>query len=602
MTGKSAAIFELQVGAVDKFSGPFKGFGQAVDLAKTKVQGFGKAMGLVKLGAAAGGLGAGLGRVKSEALGLVKTVGLISGIGGGGAAAGLFGLVKGYANVGDEASKMAQRAGITARGWQEMSHVANLSAVSTEELLGAYTRLGKASVEAAQGGKAQAAAFRGLGVSLKTADGRLKNSDVLMMEVAESLSKLPDGAQKSARAMEIFGKSGANLLPMLNAGRSGILDMRREAVRMGLVFGDEAPKAAENFINGLTNMKENFTGLAYIAGGALLPVAQGLVDTVNELINSNRDLIKTKITEWALKIKDFLPKLKKGILGVAGAIPGLIAKADSLAQKIGGWGNVAMVAAGILTRPLAGSILGLIKPIGLLAGAIATTPLGILVGLGAGLTGLMAKAGVLEPFLSGVAEGFQGMSAGLSEAFVGLLSSVSGLFGDVATGLIGVNGEINPEAWRQLGQSIGGVAGGALKDFVGLLTKAVGLVDKIGSGGLANFLWKGMFEQTPEEEAAAFKAAGWTIVDDEPAPRPNSDPWAGLDPKTRAALGGPSGPPVLTGGGPAPSGQETRHTEIQKIEMVITVQAPPGTTISNPNPAEGVRVILAPAPIGLANY
>ncbi|TGV42070.1 hypothetical protein EN803_43390, partial [Mesorhizobium sp. M2D.F.Ca.ET.160.01.1.1] len=47
---------------------------------------------------------------------------------------------------------------------------------------------------------------------------------------------MPDSAQKSALAIELFGKSGANLLPFLNQAKAGITDLANQAERLGVVL------------------------------------------------------------------------------------------------------------------------------------------------------------------------------------------------------------------------------------------------------------------------------------------------------------------------------------------------------------------------------
>jgi hypothetical protein len=336
-----------------------------------------------------------------------------------------------------------------------------------------------------------------------------------------------------------------------------------------------------------------------------------------------------------------LPKLKKGILDLAGAIPGLISKADRLAQYIGGWGNVAMVAAGILSRPLVGSLLGLIGPIKGLGLALAATPFGLILGLGAGLAGLMAHAGVLEPFLSGVAKGFSDISAGLSESLVGLMKTVSGLFGDAAAGLRDANGEINPEAWKALGESIGKVAGGALKDFVDLLDKAAWLAGKIGSGigRVVNFLADDTVDESKTNtvrmrmDRARLKSRqerGEDVADQiqevtgriAEAERINKTVWSAagerradrnFGPQLRApasplgASASPYGPPALgPGSGSLGALRESKHTEVQKTETTVKFIPPSGwgLSIGNSNPGGGTRLeTLYPASkLGLANW
>ena len=44
----------------------------------------------------------------------------------------------------------------------------------------------------------------------------------VMMQVADAFKKMPDGAEKAGLAMKLFGKSGADLIPLLNEGADGL--------------------------------------------------------------------------------------------------------------------------------------------------------------------------------------------------------------------------------------------------------------------------------------------------------------------------------------------------------------------------------------------
>lgn len=61
-----------------------------------------------------------------------------------------------------------------------------------------------------------------MGIKVQDANGNLKSSDQLLKEVAGKFAGYQDGAAKAALAQELFGRSGAELMPLLNAGAEGI--------------------------------------------------------------------------------------------------------------------------------------------------------------------------------------------------------------------------------------------------------------------------------------------------------------------------------------------------------------------------------------------
>ena len=60
------------------------------------------------------------------------------------------------------------------------------------------------------------------GIQTKNADGSTKSMHDLLLQTATVFKNMPDGIEKNALAMKLFGKSGTDLLPILNKGAAGI--------------------------------------------------------------------------------------------------------------------------------------------------------------------------------------------------------------------------------------------------------------------------------------------------------------------------------------------------------------------------------------------
>ena len=86
--------------------------------------------------------------------------------------------------------------------------------------------------------------------------------------------------------MAIFGKAGADLIPMLNAGADGLRSMRGEAEALGVVFTGDAAKQAEAFNDNLTRLAEASRGFGNEVATIVLPtlgaLSQEFVDAAKE--------------------------------------------------------------------------------------------------------------------------------------------------------------------------------------------------------------------------------------------------------------------------------------------------------------------------------
>lgn len=193
------------------------------------------------------------------------------------AAAALAVAIKGAVNSADELGKMAQKVGLPVEELSKLKHAADLSGVGTEELGKSLGKLSKTMVEAAAKPTSEAAnAFRALGVSVKNSDGTLKSSSEVMSDVAEKFAGMNDGAGKTAVAMAIFGRAGAALIPLLNAGRDGLKEMKEEAEKLGIVIDKDTAKAAEGF-------NDNLTRLGRVKDGIVIKIMAGMVPALDRM-------------------------------------------------------------------------------------------------------------------------------------------------------------------------------------------------------------------------------------------------------------------------------------------------------------------------------
>ena len=183
----------------------------------------------------------------------------------------------------DAAGKSAQATGLLVDEYTALKYAAELAGVGTEKLDGALGKFNKTIDGAAQGGKSQTEAFKRLGISVRDAEGNVKTSGALLAEVADKFQQLPDGVQKSALAMQLFGKSGAAMIPLLNEGAAGLAEMRKEAEALGVVIGPEMVARSEVFNDNLTKISQAADGAANGVTADLLPSLVSLSELMVDL-------------------------------------------------------------------------------------------------------------------------------------------------------------------------------------------------------------------------------------------------------------------------------------------------------------------------------
>ncbi|MEP0584526.1 MAG: hypothetical protein ABJD05_15820 [Roseibium sp.] len=188
-------------------------------------------------------------------------------------------LVKKTIDNADAMSKAAARAGTTTEALSRLAWAGDLSDVSVETLTGSIYRLSNAMAQASSGkDKDLEAIFKGLGIAVTDADGRLRSADTVLMDFADVFATLENGAEKTALAVKVFGRSGAQLIPLLNNGRRGLQEMADEADRLGLTISTKMGKDAEQFNDTLTRIQAIFKGLVVQISADMLPALQDFAD------------------------------------------------------------------------------------------------------------------------------------------------------------------------------------------------------------------------------------------------------------------------------------------------------------------------------------
>lgn len=148
----------------------------------------------------------------------------------------------------DDTSKMAARLGMTYGEFAGLSLAADLAGVSMDQIGKAITKADVAFVKAANGSKQASAAFAAIGLSANALNNM--SAAERFDAIAEAIARLPTEAQRSAAAIGIFGKAGADLIPLFSEFAPSFEAARAEAVRLGAsLSGLRTPEALQSLAN-----------------------------------------------------------------------------------------------------------------------------------------------------------------------------------------------------------------------------------------------------------------------------------------------------------------------------------------------------------------
>ena len=170
---------------------------------------------------------------------------------------------------------------------------------------------------ASEGAKEQALIFETLGIEIRDNENMVRQSGEVMMEFANKLASMSDGATKTALAMDVLGKSaGPALLPFLSQGQEGIEEFTKEAERMGLVISTDFSNKAGEF-------NDTLDKIGFAATGAWRTIAQDLTPALTDLGKAFLDITeKSDATQKALTVP--IEIVLRGVATVAIAFEGLV--------------------------------------------------------------------------------------------------------------------------------------------------------------------------------------------------------------------------------------------------------------------------------------
>lgn len=203
--------------------------------------------------------------------------GMLGGIFAGLSVVGFVGKLKQSIDAMDEVSKSAQRAGTSVENLSALNFAADQSGVKDmEKSLIALAD----SLDKARGGTGPAAeAF----AALKIDPTQFTDSSDALDAIADRFAVMPDGVNKTALAIDLFGKKvGPELIPMLNQGQDGIQALKDEAAALGKVFGGESARAAEQFNDNMDKLKAATDGLGIKLANEMLPGLNQITGAMTE--------------------------------------------------------------------------------------------------------------------------------------------------------------------------------------------------------------------------------------------------------------------------------------------------------------------------------
>ena len=256
----------------------------------------------------------------------------------------------------DDMNTMSKVYSIGTSELQTYAAAADLVDVSVETIAKSHVKLEKQMMSAKDGTGASAEAFEALGVSVTNADGSLRDGDAVWQDTIAALGQMENETERDALAMQLMGRSAAELNPLIEDGGKTYKDVSETLSKYGLdIIDQDTLDQANQFNDSLDMIKTigmvTFQQLGTTLAGYLAPAMERVVDLVG------------RIAEW-------LSNLSPETLAVIGTVATVVAVIAPLLLMLG---KLATAINAIITiAPMVGTALSVMTgPFGLVVAAIA---------------------------------------------------------------------------------------------------------------------------------------------------------------------------------------------------------------------------------------
>lgn len=279
------------------------GFDRGVDKADRQGRGLAKS-----LGKTIGGIG------KSFLAMSAAAVGAFAGI-----STAFYSQVKAVSAYGDAVDKQSQKLGMSRRNYQMWGEILAYSGTSIDTMTMGMKTLNNAIVSGSKEGRE---AFSKLGLSEKEL-AKMSQEDAFAT-VVSAFQKMPEGAEKSALAVKLFGRNGQELLPTLNMTAEEMSALEQRVLDLGSIMGDDAVADSARFNDSLQDVSSAMRGFRNRIFASFLP---------------SLSLVNEGLAEFIAGDDDGLEKVEEGIEGfvekLSSDLPRIISKGGKILKVLG---------------------------------------------------------------------------------------------------------------------------------------------------------------------------------------------------------------------------------------------------------------------------
>lgn len=233
----------------------------------------------------------------------------------------------------DDLMTQSSVTGLSTDALQEYAYMAELVDTDVSTITGSLTKLTRNMDSATKGTGAAYEAFQKLGVDIYNTDGTLRDANDVFDEAIGKLGEVENRTERDALAMDLFGKSGQELNPIIDAGSDALEEFRQQAHETGYVLSGETLESLGSIDDSIQLLKNTMDTAKNQVATALMPIVAKITEAFVKWASSV-DWVKVGET-----IGTVLEKIGKAIGVLIDIISKIVTAAKTAVDNIKGFFN-----------------------------------------------------------------------------------------------------------------------------------------------------------------------------------------------------------------------------------------------------------------------
>lgn len=259
------------------------------------------------------------------------TTSLLAGLGVAVGVGAFVSFIRQSSEAADQVGKLSQKVGASVQNLSALNLAAATADVETEKLTVGLTFLNRKISELADGSPDAQAAFRQLGLSARDFQG--KDAVESFELVSQRMAQLGDGARKTKAAVDIFGRSGAQLIPLMNdLADEGLASVIQRARELGVLFDEDTVASTQKLNDDLKLLKMQAQGLGVQLATGMAPSISQSLQIISGDLSQSKDAWKSFGEAVGLVLKFVVAVVASAVDVVATLLAEIVLGVDSLVR------------------------------------------------------------------------------------------------------------------------------------------------------------------------------------------------------------------------------------------------------------------------------